>query len=157
MILQERERKDALWRSALIPGFGQYYKGQHVKAGLFFGAASLVAGTNLYLYFIKRPSLKDDRDHVLRSMRSVTPGSSEYSRLENKYNNARSSLNANKNLILGGSALFAGIWALNIIDSSLGFPVTIRRTVNSGTIRGEFGPRFSQGNSALGFHLQFDF
>lgn len=60
-------------------------------------------------------------------------------------------------MILGGTALFAGIWALNVIDSSLGFPVRVKKQVNSGVIQGEFGPRFSQGSGEIGFYLRYDF
>jgi hypothetical protein len=157
-ILQERSRNQAVWRSALVPGFGQYYKGQHAKGGVFFGAAALIAGSNLYLFFIERPSLKDDRDNISRQISSLPSGSPDRLRLQSKLDDNKSSLTSNKNMILGGTVLFAGIWALNVIDSSLGFPVKVKKEVSSGgTVHGEFGPRFTQGTGEIGFYLRYDF
>jgi hypothetical protein len=157
-IQQERSRNQAVWRSALVPGFGQYYKGQHAKGGVFFGASALIAGSNLYLFFIERPSLKDDRDNISREISSLPSGSPDRMRLQSKLEDNKSSLTNNKNMILGGTVLFAGIWALNVIDSSLGFPVTVKKELNSGgIIHGEFGPRFTQGTGEIGFYLRYDF
>lgn len=156
-IFQERNRSEALWRSMVIPGFGQYYKGQHAKGAVFFGASALTAGTNLYLFFIERPALKDDRTKLSRELSSLPPGSPERTRLLSRLEDKNSSIKSNRNMILGGTALFAGIWALNVIDSSLGFPVRVKKQVNSGVIQGEFGPRFSQGSGEIGFYLRYDF
>ncbi|MFU8861690.1 MAG: DUF5683 domain-containing protein [Cyclonatronaceae bacterium] len=156
-ILQERSRREAVWRSLLIPGFGQYYKGQHAKGAVFFGASAITAGTNLYLFFIERPAQKDDRNSLTRQLSSLPAGSPERTMLQSRLDDKNSSINSNKNMILGGTALFAGIWALNVIDSSLGFPVTVKKQVNSGTIQGEFGPRFTHGTGEIGFNLRYEF
>jgi hypothetical protein len=157
-ILQERSRHQAVWRSALVPGFGQYYKGQHAKGGVFFGASALIAGSNLYLFFIERPALKDDRNNIMREISALPSGSPDRLRLQSELDDKKSSITSNKNMILGGTVLFAGIWALNVIDSSLGFPVTVKKEVSSGgIIHGGFGPRFTQGTGEIGFYLRYDF
>jgi hypothetical protein len=155
--MQERNRNQAVWRSALIPGFGQYYKGQHAKGGVFFGASALIAGANLYLFFIERPGLKDDRDNIARELSAQPAGSPDRLRLQSRLDDKRSSITNNKNMIVSGTVLFTGIWALNVIDSSLGFPVTVQKEVRSGTIHGEFGPRFTHGTGEIGFYLRYDF
>jgi hypothetical protein len=156
-IQQERNQMQAVWRSALIPGFGQYYKGQNAKGALFFGASAIIAGTNLYLFFIERPSLKDERNDIASSLSGFPAGSPDRIRLQQQLDDKNQSIKNNKNTILGASALFAGLWALNVIDSSLGFPVSISREVKSGTVTGEFGPRFTHGTGEIGFSLRYDF
>jgi len=42
----KRTRLGALWRSALIPGWGQYYSGSALKGGLFLGG--MLAGAGLW-------------------------------------------------------------------------------------------------------------
>ena len=39
---------NSLWRSAIIPGWGQMYKGQHVKGIAFLGSEAALIGTALY-------------------------------------------------------------------------------------------------------------
>jgi len=44
-----RSKKDALFRSMVLPGFGQIYNRQPVKAGIFIGAEVLLIGTAVSL------------------------------------------------------------------------------------------------------------
>jgi len=45
-----RSRKDALFRSMVLPGFGQLYNRQPAKAGVFIGAEALLVGGAVFLH-----------------------------------------------------------------------------------------------------------
>jgi tetratricopeptide (TPR) repeat protein len=58
-ILIEDKRPDAAWRSAILPGWGQYYKGQPARAYVF-GAAFVTSAAILGVSIVNENKYKDD-------------------------------------------------------------------------------------------------
>jgi len=52
------KRPDAAWRSAILPGWGQYYKGQHTR-GYIFGGTFLASATILTVSLVNENKYKD--------------------------------------------------------------------------------------------------
>ncbi len=57
-IFIEDKRPSAAWRSAILPGWGQYYKGQHTRAYIF-GSAFLASTLFLGVAIINENNYKD--------------------------------------------------------------------------------------------------
>jgi curli biogenesis system outer membrane secretion channel CsgG len=102
-----RSRSDALFRSLLLPGLGQFYNRQPVKGWLFLGAELAVLGTAL-AYQVSASRAYGDYKAVSRDS-SASP-SADASRL---YDRARSRYQT-RNILLWSAA---GIWAVNAVDA----------------------------------------
>jgi TolB-like protein len=102
-----RSRSDALFRSLLLPGLGQFYNRQPVKGWLFLGAEVAVLGTAL-AYHVSASRAYDDYKAVSASS-SASP-SADASRL---YDRAQSRYQT-RNVLLWSAA---AIWAVNAVDA----------------------------------------
>ena len=104
-----RSRSGAVFRSILVPGFGQFYNRQPVKAWMFIGAEAAVLGSALAFHLSGR-SAYDDYRSVSRS--SGPNPSAEASRL---YDTATSRYRTRDWLLVGAAA----VWAVNVADAYL--------------------------------------
>lgn len=117
-----RTLRNSFWRSLVIPGWGQMYRGQHVKGyGLMAVEAGLVTGTvvavrsfatarNAYVRFSTDEALAIYSQH-----RSIADVSKTVQRRYDRY--ASSARRAN--VLIG---LATGFWGLNLLDVLIGSP-----------------------------------
>lgn len=98
-------RKNFVWRSALAPGWGQFYNRESSKGMLFsLGEVGLIAGT--IFSFSQASNHKQNADNAL-----LQGNLAQFTRYDQKRNNLRTT-----GTILGVSA--AALWILNIIDAT---------------------------------------
>ncbi len=103
-----RSRSGAVFRSILVPGFGQLYNRQPVKAWMFIGAEVGLLGSALAFHLSGSAAYSDYRD-----VSRATPNpSAEAARL---YDDAASRWRT-RNWLLAGAA---AVWALNVADAWL--------------------------------------
>lgn len=104
-----RSRKDAVFRSMLLPGFGQLYNRQPVKA-VAFGVAELgLLGGALALHLSGASAERDYRSKTGPGALGSDPGATAAAlreRAEDRY--------ATRNVLLWAAA---GVWALNVADA----------------------------------------
>jgi TolB-like protein len=104
-----RSRSGAVFRSILVPGFGQFYNRQPVKAWMFIGAEVGLLGSAL-AFHLSGSAAYDDYRSVSRA--SGPNPSAEATRL---YDDAASRWRT-RNWLLAGAA---AVWALNVADAWL--------------------------------------
>lgn len=131
--------RKALFRSAMLPGLGQFYKGERKKGFLYLGVTVLAAGS--LGYFASKNSTDYDEFQELKSDFKDSYDGLEggelrpmpLNELQVKYANRPSdaqnlrdleSTISTTNLIITASAVtLAGIYVYSVIDSRKGFPV----------------------------------
>ncbi len=131
----ERRRGTALARSLLVPGLGQFYKGQATRGALFLAAEAVALGAGAY--FLTRVDAGRLLDLEAAYLRSVAePGAcptgtgapcenEAFQEWQREYDSARTG----RTLAALAFGTAAGVWLLNVIDSGAGFPRTVDRPI----------------------------
>jgi TolB-like protein len=103
-----RSRKDALFRSMVLPGFGQIYNRQPTKAGVFIGAEALLIGGAVYLHL---SGASKEQDY-----KSYTPGAgtTDPAAEVRALRDAAEQRYGWRNYAIGAAAL---VWAANAADA----------------------------------------
>lgn len=126
-LIYVKPRSQALWRSAIVPGFGQYYAGRTQAGGAFVSIEALLLG----LFLIERSdyvNLTDDYETIRNQYESFQGTAAEISakwrEVEETYD-LRDDKYRQQQLTVG---LMAGVYLWNIADTWLFMP---RRTESS--------------------------
>lgn len=90
-----------LWRSAIVPGWGQFYKGSMLKGGLVLGGTVALTAGIIYTNSMR----SDYADKILKTHNA-----------ENKrtYANKRDNYTTGRNICIGG---LAALYVYNIVDA----------------------------------------
>lgn len=92
-----------VWRSALIPGWGQMFKGSYLKGGLILGGAAAFTGG-----IISCENMRKDRNVKISQTHDIN--------LIRKYSADAANLALGRNLCIGGAAL---VYLYGIIDAAV--------------------------------------
>lgn len=132
-----------LWRSALVPGWGQFYKGNYLNAGLIFGAAAGLAGGIVATETVRNNYLhRMDRTHDIDYKRL-------YARRADQFMTAR-------NICMGA---LGALYVYNLIDAFVG-PGAARIVVKAKPVRSKVSYSFlpaSAVNMPLGMAVRVTF
>lgn len=107
-----------LWRSAIFPGWGQFYKGENTKAYIFAGSTIVLLGLIYYFEEEKQSALKRSNDinnrlYFLPSNQNTLPiGLLFYSQANSFYEKAED-FESKQNLAIYG---LIGLWSYNLFD-----------------------------------------
>lgn len=139
IVQREVSRREALWRSAAFPGWGQLHKGQRRKA-LIFGAAGaatlLAAGVTHVIHqgkvsdynsFVGKWGYNGDRGYTDENAATFFKGGKgldRFRKFRKKYEGSSSA--PIRNIAI---AAFAGVWAWNLYDSFRGFPKLVEKPI----------------------------
>jgi len=129
VVRREVSRSDAVWRSAVFPGWGQLHKDDRRKA-LIFGAAGAATLLSVGLGQVVKQNKVDDYNEFVEdwwvdgekrsgplSRNAATTAAGKF---RDKYDGATSATLRNAALIT-----FAGTWAWSMFDSFRGFPKVV--------------------------------
>ena len=90
-----------LWRSAIVPGWGQFYKGSYVKGGLILGGSVLLAGGIIYTENMRQDYMnKIAKTHNTGNIRS--------------YKNSADNFAMGRNICIG---TLAALYVYNVVDA----------------------------------------
>lgn len=108
-----KTRWGGLWRSCLLPGWGQYYGGRMTRGHAFLGSEVVSLGGAVFA------TIKRDRAHDDYQVAKEAVGSSvqDADRLYDDYDSWR---NTRRTLLV----VAGGIWVLNVLESVLNDPAT---------------------------------
>ena len=127
-------------RSAMVPGYGQFYKGDTQKGLMMLGGA-IIAATGLGLMLSKNNSdvnrFNSKADEFNNDFSDLLNGNLEgplpLSELNEKYDgltprldelkSLESKISRNNMLIVASATVLAGVYAFSIYDSRKGFPI----------------------------------
>lgn len=90
-----------LWRSAIVPGWGQFHKGSHLKGGLILGGCAVLAGGIVF-------TESQRSDYARKIMRTHNQ------QLINSYSTQRDHFAAARNICIGAAA---ALYVYNLIDA----------------------------------------
>lgn len=99
--LTSRYGARGLWRSAIIPGWGQIHKGSHLKGGLILGGCAALAGGIVF-------TESQRSDYAKKIVRTHNQ------QLINSYSTKRDHFAAARNICIGA---VAALYAYNLIDA----------------------------------------
>jgi Family of unknown function (DUF5683) len=143
-------RTGALFRSMLVPGYGQMYNGQRLKAGLLFGAELALLSTAL-AYHMAGDSFLSAYNRETR----LQPGSDPTGRLQQLQDAAQTRYRVRDGLLLAAT----GMWVLNMADAYLsgGRSRSVLAAEGSGWRRGDLAPlaAIRPGQAILGLQGRF--
>lgn len=105
-----RSRSGAVFRSILVPGFGQFYNRQQVKGWLVLGTEVALLGGALGYHLAGKAAYED-----YRSASRETLGAAPSAEAARRYDLATSRYSTRNWLLVGA----AGVWALNVVDAYL--------------------------------------
>jgi hypothetical protein len=116
---EPQSRKQAVLRSLLMPGLGQHYREQYFKSFVFTVAA---AGAGIFAYYnetARESAMKSyfTAETLYNNALSQAEMDAAFATMSAKYDEAEDK----KRLRDSGLYLFAGIWALSILDAALGW------------------------------------
>lgn len=103
-------RAGALFRSMLLPGYGQLYKGQRLKGGLLFGAEIALLSAAL-VFHISGDAVLNVYNREARLQLSGDPSG----RAQQLYDSAQARYRFRDGLLLAAT----GMWVLNMADAYL--------------------------------------
>lgn len=90
-----------LWRSAIVPGWGQFYKGSNIKGGLILGGCVALAGGIVYTETMRQDYMnKIKKTHNTDNMRV--------------YKNRADNFAMGRNICIGG---IAALYVYNLVDA----------------------------------------
>lgn len=162
----ELSKSTAVRKSLIVPGMGQFYKGQRAKGAFFIAAEAVAIGAAVF-FAAKNSSHASDADAAMRAyedaLKTITdPNASTsaeaHQHLEDWQTAYDDAERAQRATVVAVAAV-AGVWAFNVLDSSLGFPRVVRRPVHIASM--EARPRLllaqQDGNLRYGVsvHLKF--
>jgi hypothetical protein len=104
-----------LWRSALVPGWGQYNKNQKIKSSFFF-FGTIIAAATLFTYDSKYHSAQSN----LKSQESIflfSTGGVPDLILYNQIQNSRQELDSNGKIAQNASIALLTIYLFNLADA----------------------------------------
>lgn len=90
-----------LWRSAIIPGWGQFYKGAYLKGGIILGGCALLVGGSVFL--------DNQRSDYARKIART-----HNQELINSYSTQRDHFAAARNVCIGAAV---ALYVYNLIDA----------------------------------------
>ncbi len=114
----KRSRTDALFRSLLIPGWGQSYNGEDVKAGVFLGTGVALIGVSVIEYF-RFEGARDDYRNATNTPSAIQG----YDRMVD--------INRERNIVYAITGLF---WGVNVADAFINGTSTSRISVEPTTV-----------------------
>jgi hypothetical protein len=103
-------RAGALFRSILVPGYGQLYNGQTTKGAVFFGTELALLSTAVAFHLAGDAALDDYDREARRQLRGEPTG-----RVQQFYDSAQARYRVRDGLLLAAT----GIWVLNMADAFL--------------------------------------
>lgn len=142
----------AVWRSLLLPGWGQWYQGKDQKAVLFFGASTVL----LYGYWSERGAFlaaqeKHNDPLPMSAVALAAPGATglgvAYLYLEDRKAETRQHARRGNQLLV----LLAGAWAWNVAD------VALPRSLGTTTLRAGFDFNAHPRHRTVGLRLALFF
>src|SRR6185312_8118578 len=109
--------KVAMLRSAILPGWGQWYNKKYWKIPIIYGAL----GTTAYVFFYNLHTYRDLRNAVIYRSRAthadsmrVAPDLQEYTTQDLRLNRNIFRQNIDYSVLV-----FLGFWALNVVDATV--------------------------------------
>ncbi len=123
----EMSQGTAVKKSLLLPGLGQWYKGQRIK-GSIFAVLETVALTSAVVFHVQSNKLFNDIDDFKNQYSNAVSQENineYYKNWESGYKDWESANNTRNILIVAAIS----IWGLNILDSSLGFPRIMQKPI----------------------------
>ena len=99
--ITQRYGARGLWRSAIVPGWGQFYKGDNLKGGLLLGGCAVAAAGLIFT-----ESERADYDKKI--------GQTSNTQLKKDYINKRNNFETARNICIG---VAAAIYVYNLIDA----------------------------------------
>jgi len=120
-------RKEGAWRSLLLPGWGQFHKGQKRRATIFFAAHAINIGALIYTHL----QTENAHDEYLNAR--------EPSTIESEYDRYNRFYKARTYCILSTAA----VWLASHIDAALSPPLSegdVQKEDRAGTISPMIGP-----------------
>lgn len=173
---RELSRSGAMFRSAILPGWGHMYKGNTGRGFLHLGATAAVAGGIVYM--ISKNNSDVNSFNSLKAegnFAESTPGISNYingpntidnieTAFSNRWSdyqdlsNQRDIISRNNTLITVGAAALAGVYLYTIYDSRRGFPVLLDRNNNRTqlVVQPQVIPAFERDSFAAGLKFQLN-
>lgn len=112
------------WRSAIIPGWGQFYKGSNLKGGLILGGAAVLAGAIIYTDCMRA----DYADKILKT---------HLAQNKRTYATRRDNFATGRNICIGA---LGALYVYNLIDAIVA--PGARRVVNAKTGNRDLSCRF---------------
>lgn len=113
-------RRQAVMRS-LIPGMGQFYKGQSTRGSILAGAATATAGIAVWGH-LQRNSRFDTYEQARDDYRAAV-AHEEIDRTFAVLQDRADAVSRSEKLRDIGLYSFIGVYALNLVDAALGFPL----------------------------------
>lgn len=162
---QAKKFDDAFWRSAVLPGWGQYYRGE-TRKGIWIGAASGILFLNLIRAHGEFTTLDNEyKSSVSRSVTLVAVRDASFTTSNfiqtNGIRNRRATAASEANLAVG---LLLGVYFYNLVDAWMippylqvqkqSQPSTISYSIN--TTR-EYDVYSQKSNEALVFSMRYSF
>jgi hypothetical protein len=115
--LKKFNPKTAMLRSAILPGWGQWYNKKYWKIPIIYGAL----GTTAYVFFYNLNTYKDLRNAVIYRSRATHIDSMRVATNLQYLTNQDLRLNRNvfRQNIDYSVLVFLGFWALNVVDATV--------------------------------------
>ncbi len=109
--------KTAMLRSAILPGWGQWYNKKYWKIPIIYGALGITAG----VFFYNLHTYRDLRNAVIYRSRDTHADSMKVAQNLQEYTNQDLRLNRNifRQNIDYSVLVFLGFWALNVVDATV--------------------------------------
>ncbi len=104
-----RSKKDAAFRSLLIPGWGQMYNRQPVKGGLLLGAEAGLLGASLAFHLLGNRAY----DQYTSRTSSASLGPDPTGQAQQLYDTAASRYRVRNGLLIGAAA----VWLFAVVDA----------------------------------------
>jgi PEGA domain/Family of unknown function (DUF5683) len=148
--LVPKTKAKAFFRSVIIPGWGQRYYGDRTKSALF--AVGTLASAVGYA-FVKWDY--DDKVDVYNARKADFNAATRWSdlpRLEAQLKDAQKKANDAENIVNVMTAVTAGIYVLNLLDSFLFFPEFDRYTEYKAI---SVVPAYQPGTASLALSIRF--
>ena len=119
--LAPRTKLKALYRSALVPGWGQYYSGRKSIGTVLLGAT---AGASVALAIQQHNYSNSQSDYEAAQAKFIRAGASfeEQNEAFNKLQSALQHLGDAKDARDTNLYILGGLWLLNVIESAVFFP-----------------------------------
>jgi len=158
-VRREVRRTSVLWRSAVVPGWGQLRKGQQTRALLFAGAGAVALGATVATISRHQGMVSDyddfveDTDFSPEGLAQLPPD-----KVEERFNDLQSLNDDVESAATARTVAFvalAGVWAWNLYDAYRGFPTYVDRPVYAGESLRVEAPKIGVAPTDDGMAAQF--